>query len=195
MEDEHLALLRKISEREPPIFIMGGFAEEALLHGKTTRRHDDVDVLVIRKDLADYDRFFQTLGFRDYQLYLLDPSGQPTVLNCRANGVSLELCIGDEDGQGGCYVDVYGEPNDTPYRIHMPDDVFAYPKATVDGVTVQTVSPLALYQLRAGLGITKSFGPFRPKDVRSQRELKERFFASQSEAELKPWVETIAPRG
>jgi hypothetical protein len=183
-----------IGAREPPMFIMGGFAEEALLHGKATRRHDDVDVLVNREDLFEYDRFFQTLGFRDYRVFLLDPLRRPTVLNCKANGISLELCIGDLDEDGAFHFDVYGEPHDTHYRIYLPDDTFTYPAAQVDGVTIQTVSPLALYQLRAALGITQSFGPFRPKDIKSQRELKERFFADQSEEELRPRIETIESR-
>jgi len=76
----------------------------------------------------------------------------------------------------------------------MPEDVFAHPQAAVDGVPIQTVSPRALYQLRAGLGMTMSFGPFRPKDIKAQRELKQRFFADCSEDELKPLVEIIAPR-
>jgi hypothetical protein len=194
LESEYQPVLASIGAREPPMFIMGGFAEEALLHGRATRRHDDVDVLVVRRDLMEYDRFFQTLGFRDYRVYLLDPYRRPTVLNCRANGISLELCIGDLDEYGSFHFDIYGEPNDTHYRIYLPDDTFTCPAAQVDGVTIQTVSPLALYQLRAGLGITQSFGPFRPKDVKAQRELKEHFFAGQSEEELRPRIQKIEPR-
>lgn len=44
-------LIERLSALDPPVFVFGGFAEDAVLHGKVTRRHGDVDVLVVRDQL------------------------------------------------------------------------------------------------------------------------------------------------
>lgn len=52
-----------------------------------------------------------------------------------------------------------------------------------------TLSPLALYQIRAGLGITRSFGGLRPKDIAAQRRLRTTFLADWAEEALRPKTE------
>ena len=50
----YLALIDRLTTVRPPVFVFGGYAEDALLVGRTTRPHDDVDVLVGRVDLAEH---------------------------------------------------------------------------------------------------------------------------------------------
>lgn len=52
--NNYLSLLKRIGSQNPPIFIFGGFAEEALLNRKITRKHEDIDILVLRKDIDNY---------------------------------------------------------------------------------------------------------------------------------------------
>jgi hypothetical protein len=56
----------------------------------------------------------------------------------------------------------------------------------LDDLVVRTLSPLALYQVR--MASASVFGGFRPKDELSQAALRDRFFASSSEADLAPPV-------
>jgi hypothetical protein len=195
VNNSYLPLLSGLSRIEPHPLIMGGFAEDALLHGKTTRHHEDVDLLISRADLDYYLPFFAELGFSHYELFLSDPSGRPTVLNSLVDGVALELCIADRAPDSRLCFDVFGDPDHTPYRIFLPEDLAHPETASIDGVPIHTVTPLALYQLRAALGQTNSFGGFRPKDLIAQKALKERFFAGKTEADLAPHIETLAPRG
>jgi len=47
-----LELLRRLQTYSPPPFLMGGFAEDALLHGGFSREHNDLDLLVERSGLG-----------------------------------------------------------------------------------------------------------------------------------------------
>lgn len=191
MKNDYRDLLQKISQEKPTIYIFGGFAEEALLFGKTTRKHEDVDIVVLRKDLESYIKRFQNFGFKDYEIYLEDPAGNPTVLHSENNGLAIELCVFDQNEEGRIHFYIFGETDEEEFHIFLPKDAFDYQTTNIDGVEIQTVSPLAQYQIRAALGITKSFGDFRDKDIKSQKELKEKFFAGKDEEELKPKVEKL----
>lgn len=191
MKNNYLALLKNISSQNFPIFIFGGFAEEALLFGKTTRKHDDVDILTLRKDTDRMVKLFQTFGFKDYEIYLMDPSNHPTVLHSENDGLAVEICIFDVDKSGRLYFDIYGETDKERFRIYLAKDVYDYPKSKLDVIEIQTVSPLAQYQIRAGLNITMSFGGYREKDIKSQKELKKKFFADKKAVELVPEIKKI----
>lgn len=189
MKKKYLDLLQKLSKEKRPIYIFGGFAEDALLFGRTTRPHEDIDIIVLRKNLETYVKMFQSLGFKNYEIYLHNPSGQPTVLHSKNDGLAVELCIFDQNEGGEAYFAIYGETDEEKFCIYLPKDVFDYQKTSIDGVKIQTVSPLAQYHIRAGLGITKSFGGYRDKDIKSQKELKKKYFDDKSENELRPRVE------
>jgi hypothetical protein len=47
-----LVLLEQLQAFEPPPFLMGGIAEDALLSGGFTRPHGDLDLLVERPELG-----------------------------------------------------------------------------------------------------------------------------------------------
>jgi hypothetical protein len=189
MKSGYLDLLRRVGAQRPAMYVFGGFAEDALLYGKTSRRHEDVDVLVIREDLDRYVREFQAAGFQEYHVYLEDPNGLPTVLHSEHAGLAIELCVFDRDEDDRVYFDIFGDPDETHYRIFLPDDTFTHKPVLIDGVELQTVSPLALYQLRAGLGITNSFGGLREKDIKAQQALRAKYFTGVSEDELRPSIE------
>ncbi len=74
------------------------------------------------------------------------------------------------------------------FRLLLPADTFAHPAASLDGVPVQTVSPLALYQLRATSALTRSVGEKREWDQAMQARLKQAFFASSPDWELRPEI-------
>jgi hypothetical protein len=99
------------------------------------------------------------------------------------------VCDSDADGYYFAVVDRAGDL----CNICVSDDLFAYPATLIEGTPVHTISPLALYQIREGLGITGSFGPLRPKDLAVQRRLKSAFLADHAEEELRPRIEKLGP--
>ena len=78
-------------------------------------------------------------------------------------------------------------------RIDLSDGVFDHPVSNLDGVAVRTVSPLALYQIRAGITMSGGFGPLRPKDTISQEALRTRFFPGASLESLQPTLTHVSP--
>ena len=68
-------------------------------------------------------------------------------------------------------------------------DSFAYPAARIEGTLIRTLSALALYQIRAWLDITRSFGGLRPKDLAVQRRLRTALLADLAGEALRPRIE------
>ncbi len=186
--DPYLALIADLYALEPPIFIFGGYAEDALLHGQVNRSHADLDVLVVRTELEQRLSQFALLGFERFQIYHDIAPDKPLVLNSERNGLHLEIGIMDRDASGRTYFEVRSQPWDQVCRIYLPDDAFSYPPVKLGGTSVRTLSPLALYQIRAGLAAVNAFGDFRPTDAPAQTLLKARFFPDADESQLLPEI-------
>lgn len=76
-------------------------------------------------------------------------------------------------------------------RIHFPEDILAYPATTIDGVPIQTVSPLALFHVRAGLEAAGALGPLDERGVAVQKRLREELLVGVPEETLQPRLEPL----
>ena len=188
MGAEYLPLIRSVMDLGAPIHLFGGFAEEALLTGSIQRQHDDVDYLVPRTRLGEGLRVFDELGFERPEIRFEPSPGVPLVMGTVRDELNLELSVVDVANDGSASFTIPDE-GDRLHRVLMPIDMFSWPQVELEGIDVRTISPLAQYQIRAGLAIVGSMGPLRPKDVISQAALRERFFPGVSDDRLQPVVE------
>ncbi len=180
----YLALIERLTAVRPPVFVFGGYAEDALLAGRTTRQHDDIDVLVAKVDLAEHLQRFAEWGFASFEVYFEVVPGSPLVYHAAADGIDLELGVYDELVPGRpSFVLPAGEGLT---RVTLPGDSLSHPLGHIDGVSIRTISPLALYQLRAAVMRTGVFGPPRPKDEVAQAELRTSLLAGLRVDELEP---------
>lgn len=166
----YIELIRQLGELSPIPFAFGGYAEDALLWGRTMRDHSDVDVMVRRGDLEEWMRQFATLGFDHFDTYYELIPGKPQVLNGELTGVHLEVSILETDGERDYFV---VEAGDRRFRMYMESATFSYPPSMIDGVWIQTISPLMLYLIRQSLVVTGAFGELRAHDAERQRALRE----------------------
>jgi hypothetical protein len=180
----YLALIDRLTTVQPPVFVFGGFAEDALLAGRTTRPHDDVDVLVGRADLVEHLRWFGDCGFPDFEIYFEVVPGSPLVYHSALDGIELELGVFDElvPGRPSFVVPADGQLT----RVTLSHDSFSHPLSRIDGVPIRTISPIALYQMRAALMRTGAFGPARPKDELAQAQLRTRLLSNHRAEDLEP---------
>jgi hypothetical protein len=193
-----LALVERFQTFEPPPFLMGGIAEEALLNGGYTRPHGDLDLLVERSELDDLLRQLRPLGYEDWATKGENASGEPFYLASLDSPVLLELGVTDRDDQGDVYLEIArvhftfesGEPP-VGYRVYLPPDTFTHPPVTLEGIQVRCISPLAGYHLRLGIGSRGTFGPLRDSDNEATARLREKFFSSEDEQNLLPSVESL----
>jgi hypothetical protein len=77
------------------------------------------------------------------------------------------------------------------FRVRLPEDTFEQSPVELDGITLRTVSPLALYQLRVGIAGQGAFGALSEKQVRAAARLRETFFPDRTEHGLAPAVEPL----
>jgi hypothetical protein len=195
--ERQLGLLSRMARLFPPVRIMGGYAEDALIAGTVTRPHLDVDWLFPRRETDLRLEQARTLGFDHFDVVGEAAPGEPFYLYGESDGLKLELGIVDEE-DGGLWVKISslgfqidGKPAPAGYRLALPSDTFDEPPARIDGITVWPVSPLALYQMRIGIARQGSFGRLTEKQLRSRRRLKEAFFPNRSNEELLPRIEHL----
>ncbi len=187
-QDKHLQLLERIATLLPPVFIMGGFAEDALLNHRITRQHGDIDVLTLRSQLNQCLEQFKSLGFPEFEVYLEESPGNPFVLGADANDLHIEIGVSNVDPSGSYSFEVGGHLPSSRYRVFLPDDTLDYPATTLESIKIQTISPLALYQMRAAFAVTGSFGEMSPTAAATQEQLKKTFFPNQDEGMLMPKI-------
>jgi len=187
-QDKYLQFLERIATLLPPVFIMGGFAEDALLNHRITRQHGDLDVLTMRSRLNECLEQFKSLGFLEFEVYLEESPGRPFVLGADANDLHVEIGVGNADPSGSYNFEVDGQAPSSRYRVFLSEDTLDYPATTLEGIKIQTISPLALYQMRAAFAVTGSFGEMSPNAVATQERLRKTFFANQDEGKLMPKI-------
>ena len=193
-----LALVEQFQAFDPPPFLMGGVAEDALLNGGYTRPHGDLDLLVERSELADLHGHLRSLGYHAWATKGENASGEPFYLASLGSSVLLELGVADRNDHGDLYLEIArvhytfesGEPP-VGYRVYLPADTFTYPPVTLEGSQVRCMSPLAACQLRMGIGSRGTFGPLRDSDREASARLRAKFFPSEDESALMPRVESL----
>jgi len=190
--DSYGPLLETLMTFEPPVHVFGGFAEDALLHGTSVRSHDDVDVLVGREELEAQLRNAVTIGFSSHEVRFEPVEGMPMVIGTTDGNLDLEISVYDRTTEGIVFFQIPNQDGRL-VRVDLSDGVFDYPESDLDGIALRTVSPLALYQIRAGITRAGSFGPPRPKDVTSQEALRGRFFPDASPESLQPRMTDVSP--
>ena len=183
-EVSYLALIEGLAALEPPVFVFGGIAEDALLDGSISRPHGDIDVLVGRATLDLHLAQFGSIGFSDFDVFFEPQPGRPLVLGGVHAGQNLELGVFDELEPGIASFVLPVEQG--LVRIILPDDALRQPIGSIDGVPIRTVSPLALYQLREAFIHTGVFGPPRDKDRAAQARLRQELLTDVLESDLIP---------
>jgi hypothetical protein len=186
----YLELIAALYALEPPLWVFGGFAEDALLHGTVSRPHSDVDVLVVRRELEARLEQLGRLGFDRFETYYDIAPGKPLVLHGERGGLHLELGVFELRPDGRPFFEVYAADG-TLCRVTLAADARRHPSTKLGGVSIRTVSPLAQYQIRAGLKAVGAFGALRPKDIRAQALLKQRYFTHRDGESLLPEIERL----
>jgi hypothetical protein len=170
---------------------MGGFAEEALLFHRITGQHADLDVLVRRRQLYRQLQQLTVLSLVESAPSLKEGLKPPLILRAPGNSPPIELWVSTQEPSGGYSFEVEGHPPSSRYRIFLPADTFYYPATKIEGITIQTISPLALYHLRAISALTRHVGEQRAKDVAVQDQLRHAFLAEQEAGKLTPRLMTL----
>ena len=110
----------------------------------------------------------------------------PLILRAHGNSPPIELWVSTREPNGDYSFEVEGHRPAQRYRIYLPEDTFHYPAMRIEGIAIQTISPLALYHLRAISAMTRHVGEKRAKDVARQEQLRHAFLAEQEEGKLTP---------
>jgi hypothetical protein len=193
-------LLVSIAGLRPPAFIMGGFAEDVLLGERLDRPHKDLDLLVRRDRLDALSAQLNSIGIGEWQVRLADATGQPLLLSGRApledegqaGGLEVEVYAASAEPDGGFSFEVPAEGPAGRRRLILPPDTFDYPAARLAGLSVHTLSPLALALMRAASAQTRHTGEKQARDLAMLARLRQTFLSGLSDQQLQPRIEDVA---
>jgi hypothetical protein len=198
LTDRQLELIAKLAALEPTLSFMGGYAEDALLAGRVTREHEDVDVTFPRHEQELRFAQLAELGFANWETWGEAAPGVPFYLFGQSGELRLDLGVCDEEN-GKHWMRVHklsftvaGEEAPAGYQLQLPDDLFDHPPVELEGIAIKPICPLALYQIRAGVAERNSFGPLSNRHLVTLAQLRERFFPDRSEGELLPPSEPLS---
>ncbi len=184
-------ILEQFARLNPPVFIMGGFAEAVLLGDDYDRPHKDLDLLARRDELAALSAQLAALGLGPLATVLAGAQGHPLLLRGQAGDLELELYVARPE-PAGCSFEVPAQGPAGRLRLFMPADTFDYPASRRDGLTIQTVSPLALALMRASSAQTRHVGDKRARDLAMLARLRDMFLAGVAPEQLQPRIEPAA---
>jgi hypothetical protein len=197
LQHRQLEAIERMAALHPPPCFMGGWAEDALLAGEATRPHIDLDWLFPRAELDQRLAQAAQFGFDSFETWGESAPGEPFYLFGESGDLKLDLGVADDaDGRPvlrvhKLFFDVDGREPAVGYQLRLPEDTFAHPPVELHGISIRTASPLALYQLRAGIARIGSFGPLSEQQQQAMERLRERFFAERTPAELVPTLEPL----
>jgi hypothetical protein len=189
-----LHLLERMAALDPPLHIIGGFAEDALIGARLSREHEDVDWLVPRSELPERLEQARALGFTEFETWGESAPGEPFYLTSRQGALSIDIGVCNEV-DGGHAIDVArlmfhvdGDEAPAGFRVQLPPDTFTHDPVELQGIRVWPASPLCLYQMRIGIAAKGAFGALNEKQMTSLRRLKHAFFPDRSDDELMPRI-------
>src|SRR5688572_12428877 len=139
-EPAQLRFIARLMALQPPRFLFGGWAEDALLHGKASRPHEDIDLLVPLEEVGDLVAQVEGLGFADPQVKFQVEEDKPIVVSAFADEQELELIVYQTDPRGRAFFDL--PVGGKLQRFWMPGDAFRHPPARLGDLTVRAISPL-----------------------------------------------------
>ncbi len=173
-----LALIRDTftSTDRPPMWLAGGYAEEALLNGQVTSEHGDVDFVAMFTDAKRIKGIYEGMGYQVTETH--DPQApQPyKLLLKKGNLGKVDIGLFYKDKQTGrIYADT-GDGKGARYRVYFEPGVLSDEEQKLGDLSVKTMSPQFLMQAREVFWqIGREASP-RPRDLTMQEALRTRFF-------------------
>jgi len=180
----------------PPLFVMGGFAEDALLHHCLTRQRKDLDLLVEREGLHLCIRQLESLGVASLEVDLADSVGNPLCLRSQPPAPAVDVWVCKRQVNARYSLELPGElpgkPSDSGrFRLLLPPDTFEMPPTDIDGISIHVVSPLALYLLRETSARTRSKADGGTRDREICAALKQAFLGRYRQEQLEPQLASL----
>ena len=145
--ESQLRFLRDVFERQLPVHLVGGFADEALLHQKLTRHHQDVDFLAAREDSDLLKEKFSSMGLNVEEVGI-PLREKPYKLAISGENLKAEVVFYDSDPEGEPYIALSNPMKDEKLRVYAGTEGLNASAERINDIEVRTVSPLALIRLK-----------------------------------------------
>jgi hypothetical protein len=178
---------RLLTALKPPPCLIGGVAEEFLLHGVVRPGHQDVDILTTVQELETVAAQLLVQGF----VWQPDDEqpGRPCVFRQDASiPFGVWTCVATLAGE---YVILLPGREGRLFRLTLPANTFQHPLCHVEGHWLHTASPLALYRLRAASAQTRHEGAAREHDLAVMAQLRTAFRNTADEGAWKDVLEEV----
>jgi hypothetical protein len=186
----HMACIELLRQLAPlrHVFLMGGFAEDAVFNHEITQDRSDLDMLAKEEMWPDLREQLLRAGIGGFAPIFSDPRGNPVAYRSTTPDLPVEVWLATPQPHGYAIILPGGASvaSPTAFRLLLPADTFRYPATTLEGVPVQTISPLALCLFRATSAQTRGSPQERARDMRLVDRLAQAYLQDRDRTDLTP---------
>ena len=159
------------------VSLYGGYCEEALLNGRVTTDHHDVDALITRTDMEAVREGFENLGCHVEEV--AHPGTEETYKFLVKRGdVECDVAFIDWDEERNQPYAEADRPDGTRVKAFFDKDTFNHPLQKLGDIDVRVVSPLMQMQMRTAFVMIREGRP-RQQDINKQEALRQRFYPEE----------------
>ena len=154
MAGGQVELIKKLSSIETPVYLFGGCAYELLLFerggefgGEFAHPHNDIDVIIDRKNLAILEKNLKELGLKPKEVVEGVQNKEILRYEGGGNGIKLDLDLALMDinpGTSERYMDI--QFGGKKYKVCFSPDILSDKTIVLGGVRIKTFSPRGLIQ-------------------------------------------------
>lgn len=169
-----------------PIYLAGGYAEDALLGGEVASPHKDIDFMCSRQDVPT---LLEALKQRGYSTHFTGRNSgdlSDAFMVFATNGdVDIDIILVDDNH--GIHADL-ANAEGAKFRVFLDDQAFSYPSTELNRIKAKTVSPQSLIQARYIVRSIQGRPERQGYDEIRQQALIDKYFPGMTEEELKPEI-------
>lgn len=184
--ERHRKFINEVfTELRLPVYLVGGYAEDALLTGSMSPNRKDIDMVAFRDDK---ETVLQKLSEKGYVVtpVVIPPSQRPYKfkISLSDSQLSTDLVLLDRDTDGRQYLELVDTSSETPLKIYFdPDGFDTMSDVTLESIPVRCISPRALIQSKGIYAQIGSESEMREKDQLARKRLISTFFPEKEESD------------
>ena len=172
----HLQFLRVVFEKKLPVYLLGSYADDALLHKSVSKAHSDIDLATLRANSERLRHEFEDMGLNVTEKSFAE--GEPPYkLLVKGKHLLVDVALFDRDDQELPFMNALDSKTGDKLKLVFDKNVFDDAPQELNGMTVATVSPLALIRSKDAY-YQAGMGPSREKDVVRKQSLVDKFYPS-----------------
>ena len=172
-----LNFIKAVFDQKLPVYLIGGYADDALLHQKVARTHHDVDLIARRADAQLLKTEVEKLGYK-VKAESRARREKPYKLTVKGKNLIADIGLLDSDDTGELFTTSTNPTTGEQVEVRFDKEIFDQQPSQLGEIIVNTVSPLELIRSKDAY-FQVGLQPSRQNDVIAKDTLIKKFYPNE----------------